>query len=74
MSWDGTEGVPRFYMFSEDSASAYVLRHQTSTVLEFWVRDRGFGGLDGEFEGQCFGTHETIGVRNAHAITKEFLP
>ena len=22
----------------------------------------------------CFGTHETIGVRNAYAITKEFLP
>ena len=22
----------------------------------------------------CFGTRETIGVRNAHAITKEFLP
>ena len=23
---------------------------------------------------RCFGTRETIGVRNAHAITKEFLP
>ena len=23
---------------------------------------------------RCFGTCETIGVRNAHAITKEFLP
>ena len=22
----------------------------------------------------CFGTRETIGVQNAHAITKEFLP
>ena len=22
----------------------------------------------------CFGTRETIGVWNAHAITKEFLP
>ena len=53
MSWDGTEGVPRFYMFGEDSASAYVLRHQTSTVLKFWARDRqGFRGLDEEFEGQ----------------------
>ena len=40
-------------MFSEDSASAYVLRHQTSTVLEFWARDRQrFGGSDSEFEGQ----------------------
>ena len=27
MSWDGTESVPRFYMFGEDSASAYVLCH-----------------------------------------------
>ena len=35
MSWDGTEGILRFYMFGEDSASAYVLYHQTSTVLEF---------------------------------------
>ena len=71
MSWGRTEGVPRFYIFGEDSASAYVLRHQTSTVLEFQARDRrGFGGSDGE----CFGTRETIGVRNAHAITKEFLP
>ena len=53
MSWDGTKGVPRFYMFSEDSASAYVLRHQTSTVLEFQMRDRRrFGGSDEEFEGQ----------------------
>ena len=53
MSWDGTEGVPRFYMFSEDSASANVLHHQTSTVLEFWKRDRQrFGGLDEEFEGK----------------------
>ena len=25
-------------------------------------------------EDDCFGTRETIGVRNAHAITKEFLP
>ena len=23
---------------------------------------------------RCFGTRETIGVQNAHAITKEFLP
>ena len=53
MSWGRTEGVPRFYIFGEDSASAYVLHHQTSTVLEFQVRDRrGFGGLDGESEGQ----------------------
>ena len=53
MSWGWTEGVPRFYIFGEDSASAYVLRHQTSTVLEFQARDRrGFGGSDGEFEGQ----------------------
>ena len=53
MSWGQTEGVPRFYIFGEDSASAYVLRHQTSTVLEFRARDRrGFGGSDGEFEGQ----------------------
>ena len=53
MSWGRTEGVPRFYIFGEDSASAYVLRHQTSTVLEFWARDRrGFRGSDGEFEGQ----------------------
>ena len=53
MSWGRTEGVPRFYIFGKDSASAYVLRHQTSTVLEFRVRDRrGFGGSDGEFEGQ----------------------
>ena len=53
MSWGRTEGVPRFYIFGEDSASAYVLRHQTSTVLEFQARDRrGFGRSDGEFEGQ----------------------
>ena len=53
MSWGQTEGVSGFYMFGEDSASAYVLHHQTSTVLEFWARDRrGFGGSDGEFEGQ----------------------
>ena len=53
MSWGQTEGIPRFYMFGEDLASAYVLCHQTSTVLELWVRDRRrFGGLDGEFEGQ----------------------
>ena len=52
MSWGRTEGVPRFYIFSKDSASAYVLRHQTSTVLEFRASDRrGFGGLEGEFEG-----------------------
>ena len=25
-------------------------------------------------DNHCFGTRETIGVRNAHAITKEFLP
>ena len=53
MSWGWTEGVPRFYIFSEDSASAYVLCHQTSTVLEFQAKDRrGFGGSDKEFEGQ----------------------
>ena len=53
MSWGQTKGVLRFYIFGEDSASAYVLCHQTSTVLEFQVRDRrGFGGSDGEFEGQ----------------------
>ena len=53
MSWGRTEGVPRFYIFGKDSASAYVLRHQTSTVLEFQARDRrAFGGSDGEFEGQ----------------------
>ena len=53
MSWGWTEGIPRFYVFSEDSASAYVLHHQTSTVLKFWARDgRGFGGSDNEFEGQ----------------------
>ena len=53
MSWGRTEGIPRFYIFSEDSASAYVLRHQTSTVLEFRARGRrGLGGSDGEFEGQ----------------------
>ena len=40
MSWDETEGALRFYMFGEDLASAYVLCHQTSIVLEFWVRDR----------------------------------
>ena len=40
-------------MFGKDSASAYVLCHQMSTVLEFWARDRrGFGGSDDEFEGQ----------------------
>ena len=53
MSWGRTEGVPRFYIFGEDLASAYVLRHQTSTVLEFQARDRrGFRGSDGESEGQ----------------------
>ena len=53
MSWGQTESVPRFYIFGEDSASAYVLHHQTSTVLEFQARDRQvFGGLDSEFEGQ----------------------
>ena len=53
MSWGRTEGILRFYIFGEDLASACVLRHQTSTVLEFRARDRqGFGGLDDEFEGQ----------------------
>ena len=52
MSWDGIEGIPRLCIFGEDSASAYVLCHQTSTVFEFQTRDRqGFGGLDKEFEG-----------------------
>ena len=53
MSWGQTEDVPRFYIFGEDSASAYVLRQQTSTVLEFQAGDRrGFRGSDDEFEGQ----------------------
>ena len=53
MSWDGTEGVPRFYRFSKDSASAYVLHHQMSTVLEFRARGRrGFRGSDEEFKRQ----------------------
>ena len=53
MSWGRTEGIPRFYIFGKDSASVYVLHHQTSTVLEFRARGRqGFGGSDGEFEGQ----------------------
>ena len=53
MSWDGTESILRFYMFDEDSASAYVLCYQMSTVLEFWAKGRrGFGGSDKEFEGQ----------------------
>ena len=47
MNWGRTEGVPRFYIFGEDLASAYVLRHQMSTVLEFWARDRRrFGGSE----------------------------
>ena len=68
MSWGWTKGVPRFYMFGEDLASAYVLHHQTSTVLEFQARDRqGFGGLDDEFEGQSmsisdWGTYMRIGT------------
>ena len=68
MSWDGTEGVLRFYMFSKDLASAYVLRHQTSTVLKFWTRDRQrFGGLDEGFEGQSmsisdWGTYMRFGM------------
>ena len=50
MSWGWTEGIPRFYILGEDLASAYVLRHQMSTVLEFWARGRrGLGGL-------CMGT------------------
>ena len=66
MSWDGTESILRFYMFGEDSASAYVLHHQMSTVLEFWTRDRqGFGG-------SCFGTRKTIGVKEVHLITNGF--
>ena len=53
MNWDGTKSIPWFYMFSEDSASAYVLRHQTSIVLKFRTRDRRrFGGSDEGFEGQ----------------------
>ena len=53
MSWGWTEGVLRFYIFGKDSASAYVLCHQMSTVLEFRVRGRGgFGGSDSEFEEQ----------------------
>ena len=68
MSWDRTESVPRFHMFGEDSASAYVLHHQMSTVLEFWMRDRrGFGGSDEEFEGQSmsisdWGTYMRFGM------------
>ena len=68
MSWDRKEGVPRFYMFGEDSASANVLCHQTSTVLEFWARDRrGFRGLDKEFKGQSmsisdWGTYMRFGT------------
>ena len=34
----GTESIPRCQMFSKDLASAYVLRHQMSTVLKFWMR------------------------------------
>ena len=53
MSWNGTEGIPRFYIFGKDLASAYVLRHQMSTVLRFQMRDRRrFGGSDEEFKGQ----------------------
>ena len=68
MIWGRTEGIPRFYIFSEDSASAYVLRHQTSTVLKFWARDRqGFRGLDDEFKGQSMsisdrGTYMRFGM------------
>ena len=68
MSWDGTEGVPRFYRFDEDSASAYVLHHQTSTVLEFQTRDRWrFRGSDEEFKGQSmsisdWGTYMRFGM------------
>ena len=53
MSWGTDRGRTEVLYFGEDSASAYVLHHQMSTVLEFWARDRrGFGGSDGEFEGQ----------------------
>ena len=58
MSWDGTEGVLRFYMFGKDLAwqglhFSLCAGHQTSTVLKFWVRGRrGFRGSDEEFEGQ----------------------
>ena len=41
------EWGPRFYIFGEDLASAYVLHHQMSTVLEFQARGRQrFGGSD----------------------------
>ena len=68
MSWDRTERVLRFYMFGKDSASAYVLRHQMSTVLEFQTRGRqGFRGSDEEFEGQSmsisdWGTYMRFGT------------
>ena len=43
--WDetGAESIPRWWMFGEDLASAYVLCHQMPTVLKFWERVRRFG-------------------------------
>ena len=35
-------------IFGEDLASAYVLSHQMSTVLEFQAKGIRFGGLDNE--------------------------
>ena len=49
----GTESTSRCWMFSKDLASAYVLCHQTSSVLIFQMRVRwGFRGSDKEFEEQ----------------------
>ena len=39
----GAKSVLRCWMFTEDLASAYVLRHQTPTVLKFRERVRRFG-------------------------------
>ena len=39
----GVESILRCWMFGEDLASAYVLRHWTPTVLEFRTRVWKFG-------------------------------
>ena len=58
-------------MFGEDLASAYVLCHQASTVLEFWARDRqGFGGLDEKFEGTI---NVDFRLRNIHEVQNVYI-
>ena len=55
------------------TAETVMLPTADSQLMTEDVRETAGGGLP-SMDNVCFGTRETIGVRNAHAITKEFLP